>query len=618
MKFSQDFIDRVSEANNLVEIIGQHTILKPSGRGLMGRCPFPDHVEKTPSFSVSEEKQVYHCFGCGKSGNLFTFLRDQQGMGFAEAVEFLAERARIELPRTETNDREELENRKKKNITQANLLAAQFFRRQFLESPEAAHARAYAESRGLLPETLETFKVGYAPQEWSKLTEELQREKIPSEVALQAHLIRAKQSGTGFFDLFRDRLMFPISNKRGDVVAFGGRIINEGTPKYLNSPETPVFQKSRILYGLNETARFIRSEDRAIIVEGYMDLVSLFQAGLKPVVAIMGTAMTEDHAHQLKNLTKNIYLLLDGDQAGITAAERSLPILLKAGFHPKGIILPQELDPDDFVKKYGLDTLENELLKASDLFVLIMNRWIGNKNLGQTDKIAILDRLAPLLISVTDRRLQDLYLKTVASRLSLEPQWVREALRGTSSSASSGPRTSTTSAKNFSSSTNVPNQNVNAISTGENAVKESVFKLSKATKAEASLVAYALKSRANMNYFLEEKALSLMSEGDAKKLFQEILDADRQAPERFDRLVSQFVNKVDKPHLLFVEDEENENGSVGILTMIVKRLKENHLREELKSLAQDLQLQESPEKWERLKQIQIEITLLSKSAKGAV
>ena len=231
----------------------------------------------------------------------------------------------------------------------------------------------YIQKRELSPETIDAFQIGYAPKEWDALTLHLQSHGISTAVAEEARLLIARKEGkSGHFDMFRDRLMFPIINSMNEVLGFGGRIIEQGEPKYLNSPETPVFIKGRVLYGLNQTARFIRSEDQVVIVEGYMDLVALYQAGIKNAAATLGTALTLDHAKIVKRMTRNVLVLFDGDQAGQDAAERSLPLLLQADLYPRGLILPQGMDPDDYVKNYGAEALKILMAEAPDLFSVVL------------------------------------------------------------------------------------------------------------------------------------------------------------------------------------------------------------------------------------------------------
>jgi DNA primase len=338
MKFSQEFIERVSEANNIVDIISQYTQLKPAGGGFMGRCPFPDHPEKTPSFSVSELKQVYHCFGCHKKETYFHFFRTIMACHFAKALNTSLTAPAFRCHRSTRRPRTNkiYLHKKKRLLSQANRLALQYYRENFRNLPAQHPAKIYVQKRGLKSETLETFQVGYANEEWDGLVLYLEKNKVSMQIAEEARLIKARTGGkSGYFDLFRERLIFPIFSAMNEPIAFGGRILVNGEPKYLNSPETALFHKGRVLYGLSETAKFIRTEDQAIVVEGYMDLVSLYQNQIQNVVATMGTALTMDHGKMLSRMTQNVVVLFDGDQAGQTAAERSLPLYWPAMFTQK-------------------------------------------------------------------------------------------------------------------------------------------------------------------------------------------------------------------------------------------------------------------------------------------
>ena len=436
MRFPPDFIERVAEANNIVDIISQYTQLKPTGGGLMGRCPFPDHPEKTPSFSVSEMKQVYHCFGCHKKGNIFTFLQFYNGMSFPEAIEYLANRAHIALPEVPSQDaqKQDFVAKKKKQIAAVNKHAAEFFRLQFKKLPSDHPAKVYASNRGLTGEILDTLQIGYTSEEWDGIIKYFESKAIPLALAEEAKLIKARSGGkTGYFDLFRERLMFPIHSTMGEPIAFGGRILEKGEPKYLNSPETPVFHKGKVLYGLAQTAKFIRSEDQAIVVEGYMDLISLYKSGITNVVATMGTALTPDHGKMLSRITKNIVVLFDGDSAGQTAAERSLPILLSAGLHPRGLVLPDNQDPDDYVTKHGPDALRNAIGQSTDLFSLILSMWMKDYRGEAAQKVNLCDQLEPIFASIQDSRLRQLYLKDAAEKMRVEERWLYHAVTKTTS-----------------------------------------------------------------------------------------------------------------------------------------------------------------------------------------
>ena len=621
MRFSQEFIEKITDSNNLVEVISQYTQLKRSGAQLMGRCPFPDHAEKTPSFSVSESKQVYHCFGCGKSGNLFSFLRDYQGMGFPEAVEFLADRANIALPSPQSPvalDNEEKLKEKKRKISEANRLASKYFFDQFKKLPPQHPVKEYVKKRGLKPETLETFQIGYAGSEWDGLVQHLSQKSIPTEVSESAQLIRAKQQGGGHFDLFRERLIFPIQNHLGDAIAFGGRIIFDGQPKYLNSPETPVFSKSRTLYGLHHTAKFIRAEDLAIVVEGYMDAVSLFQAGIQNVVAIMGTALTSDHCRMIKRMTPHILVLLDGDAAGQNAAERSLPVLLSQGLYPRGLVLPDGQDPDDFVKSQGVEVLKLKIQQSEDLFKIVLKDWMAQYRGEAQQKVQLADRAKPVFEQMSDLRLKKLYVQELAQAMQVHPNWLVEALGGRTQ-LSKTPRIEPAQ---FGEAIPVP------------AKSENVFEieLKNAPSVEQTLLSLSIKSRANFQVFSESKIENFISSAGVKTVLDIAANLSRQGPEKFDRLLSLLVSKVDSPDVLFFNDQihslghifsptQNQAEDTGegteedqtltketqILKDAIKRVRETGIREQLKKLALEMKENPQADTVEKMKMLQTEM-----------
>lgn len=604
MRFSPDFIEKVSEANNLVDIISQYTQLKSSGSGLMGRCPFPDHQEKTASFSVSEHKQVYHCFGCHKKGNIFTFLQNYNGMNFPEAVEYLANRASIPLPAPENPalaEKRDLVSEKKKLLLKANQLAAGYFSEQ-LKNVSADHpVKKYITKRGLSAEVVEAFGIGYAANEWDGLEKYLISKDISLSLAEEARLVKQRSQGkSGFYDIFRDRLMFPIFSAMGEPVAFGGRIIEQGEPKYLNSPETPVFIKGRILYGLSQTARYIRTEDMAIIVEGYMDLVSLYQVGIRNVAATMGTALTPDHGRLLKRMTRNVVVLFDGDSAGMEAAERSLPILLAADLYPKGLTLPNGMDPDDYVKQYGAETLQKALQKAPDLFSMIFDRWTDGYRGDAPEKVKLADKLKPLFEAIPDQRLKQLYLEEASQKMRVSFAWLKGALGGGGNNYQrQGP----------------PTQSMTTNPTSTPVVSDGIqgkISLKGASKVELILIGITLKSRANFEVFLQDGVVTQVSHPGVKKILERAVEVYRQDLNKFDKLTSLLVTFVDQPELLFLSDHASvagddnfsEESESKLLKDCFKRVRENSLREQARNLAKDLKSDSSSDKLEQIMNIQ--------------
>jgi DNA primase len=606
MKFSPEFIEKVRDANNLVDIISQYTQLKPTGSGLMGRCPFPDHQEKTPSFSVSETKQVYHCFGCHKKGNIFTFLQNYQGMNFPEAIEYLAGRASIAMPEKNSdygNEAFDRQKERKKLLNRVNQLANYYFAEQLKRTPNDHPIKKYIEKRGLSQEVLDAFQVGYSTPEWDGLVKYLESKKVPMDLVEEARLAKARTGGkSGYFDIFRDRLMFPILNPMGEAVAFGGRIIEQGEPKYLNSPETPVFIKGKILYGLAQTARYIRTEDQAIIVEGYMDLVSLYQAGIRNAAATMGTALTPDHGKLLKRMTKNVVVLFDGDSAGQEAAERSLPILLSADVHPKGLTLPDGMDPDDFVKAKGAEALKDLMTKAPDLFVLILQRWMEDYRGEASQKVKLCDQLKPILEVVPDSRLKDLYIQEAARRMSVPANWLKEALfkpTGKLASEAQNIRRDTV---------NTQKPDVNESLEPKTVPNSPRFVLKGSPKPEVLLMGLVLKSRANFELYLTENISENISHAAILEILTKAADVYRQDPNKFDKLTSLLVSFVDQPEFLFanenVGDSFDEESERKLLRDVFKRVRDNSLREQAKKLARDLKAEPSEAKMEQLMSIQ--------------
>ncbi len=610
MRYPPEFVDRVQEANNVVDIISQYTQLKQSGNGYMGRCPFPDHAEKTASFSVSEVKQVYHCFGCKKSGNIFSFLKDYNGMNFPEAVEYLADRASVPMPEIEKDqsDHYAIAQDKKKQMLKVNRVANEFYR-EILKRSSANHPiREYILKRKLKAETIEEFQIGFAPSEWDLLTHHLEKQKVSTILAEDARLIKSRKEGQGHFDLFRDRLMFPILSPAGEVLAFGGRIHDQGEPKYLNSPETLVFNKGKVLYGLAQTAKYIRSEDSVVIVEGYMDLVSLFQAGIKNVAATMGTALTAEHAKLIKRITTNVVVLFDSDEAGQRAAERSLPLLLATGLYPRGLILSEAKDPDEFVTRFGLDALQKKIQSAPELFNVVLQMWMADYRGEASQKVKIIDIARPVFDVIPDSRLKSLYAQEMSARMNVSLDWVRTGLT---------------------SNQNRPQARENIrhdiqVTEPQAPIQEAakpVFSISGASHAEILLLQLSLKSRANFEVVMKQQILSQINHLGVKNILEKAEQVYRQDPNKFDRLLSLLIATLDKPELLFSSslsnaiefDEEKENK---MLQDCFKRIQQTYLKAQAKILGLALKQNVDSEKLQEIVDLQRNRLSLNKSVKS--
>lgn len=358
--FTDEFIEQVRSANDIAELIGEHVRLERRGQNLLGLCPF--HAEKTPSFSVSPEKQMYYCFGCHASGTVFSFVMETAKLSFPEAVRALAARANVPLPEAVAASPAVQEKRKERELLyRVNQWVTDYFSSQLQRAQEAKAARDYLARRGLAGDLVEKMKIGYAPAGWSNLVTAAERNQVPLAALVKLGLIVPRQEA-GHYDRFRARVMIPIADERGRIVAFGGRVLDDSVPKYLNSPESVLFDKGRLLFGLHYASPFISKAEVAVLVEGYMDCLSAWQYGIGHVVASLGTALTSAQARLLKRYTNQVILCYDADSSGLRAAMRGLDILAKAGLQVKVATLPSGQDPDDCLRERGAEYFLQDIL----------------------------------------------------------------------------------------------------------------------------------------------------------------------------------------------------------------------------------------------------------------
>ena len=418
----QDFIDDLLAQTDIVDVIEPYVPLKKSGANYMACCPF--HKEKSPSFSVSPAKQFYHCFGCGAHGSAIGFVMQYQNLGFAEAVQQLADRIGLAVPRTKGSLNEPPEARAARKKQQQTLetalqTAAAFYTRQLQTSPQA---QAYAQKRGLSPEIAERYGIGYAPEGWQPLSQEFQ--PYPAPALIESGLVVENEGR--HYDRFRNRLMFPIRNISGSVIGFGGRVLDDTKPKYLNSPDTPLFDKGKNLYGLWEAREAVRDAGRILVVEGYMDAVALAQYGIGYAVAALGTATTAEHIGILFRQTDNVYFCFDGDAAGRKAAWRALENALprlKDGKNLHFLFLPAEHDPDSFVREHGSARFEEALLHESrPLSQYFWDALASGLDLDtQEGKAELIQRAAPLLAQITAPAFAFLLKQKLSGLVGIDP-----------------------------------------------------------------------------------------------------------------------------------------------------------------------------------------------------
>lgn len=358
MAFSESFLQELADKNDIVDVVGSYVSLtKRSGANLFGLCPF--HSEKTPSFSVSPEKQIYHCFGCGKGGSVINFIMEIENLSFPEAVEFLARRAGMEMP----EDRPDENRHRRERMLELNRESARFFFSQLTQSG-GAPARDYLEKRRISPAMVKAFGLGFAPDTWDSLTRAMKAKGFSEQELLAAGLVRAGKSGKGVYDTFRNRLMFPVIDVRGNVIGFSGRILGDGEPKYMNSPETLVFNKSRNLFAMNLAKK--SKNGYILLTEGNIDVVSLHQAGFDSAVASLGTSLTPEQARLISRYTGEVIIAYDNDGAGQKASQRAIGILEKLELKVRVLQIQGAKDPDEFIKARGADAFKNLLEKTDN------------------------------------------------------------------------------------------------------------------------------------------------------------------------------------------------------------------------------------------------------------
>lgn len=425
----EDVIEEIRSRLNLVDIVSEYLQLKKAGRSYMGLCPF--HHEKTPSFTVSPDKQIFHCFGCGTGGNLFTFVMQMENIGFPEVAKMMAKRAGVELPEKQESATAKKKNTEKEHIRKAHLLAMEFYHYILLKSAHGKKALEYLQKRGLSKETVLTFRLGFALDSWDSLRTFLVKKGFQEKFLIRAGLLQARSSGKGSYDKFRNRIIFPIFDVRGQIIAFGGRILGQGEPKYLNSPETLLYDKSRHLYGLNLVRQEIRQRKKAIIFEGYMDVISTYQSGINYGVASLGTSMTEHQAYLLRNQTEEVYLAYDPDEAGQAATTRALEVLKEAGALVKVAELPKGLDPDDYIRKYGKETFEKNIIgKALPVIEYQLKRIKSSYNLSKREEIIQYGKkVIPFLASITSAIERDSYINKISEETNISQESLRQEIK---------------------------------------------------------------------------------------------------------------------------------------------------------------------------------------------
>ena len=422
---SEPVLEQIRQNNDVVEVIGSYFPLKHAGANFRALCPF--HKEKTPSFNVNPQKQIWHCFGCGAGGDVFTFVMKYESLDFITAVRRLAERAGIKLEYEERAG--EPERNQKDSLLKLHELAANFFHHNLMKEPSATVAREYLKKRRITSETAKKWRLGYSPDSWDGLIRYAAAKKFSAELLGAAGLALQRESGDGFYDRFRGRLMFPIGDEQGRTVGFSGRILTDekDQPKYVNSPETAIFQKGRILFALDKAKRAIIDEKYAIVCEGQVDTISCHEAGVENVVAPQGTALTEHHARLLKRYAEEVVLIFDADTAGQNAIVRSADPLWDAGVVIRVAVLPKGHDPDSFVKAFGGEKLKALVTQAPSFFAYLLDRLCQQHDpRSERGKLQIGRQMAEWLARIPTPILLATYAQQTAKRLDIGEDALRK------------------------------------------------------------------------------------------------------------------------------------------------------------------------------------------------
>lgn len=528
--FSTEFIEQVRLASDIISFIAEDTSLKGQGDRYMGLCPFPDHNEKTSSFSVSQSKQVYNCFGCQKSGNIYTYLQELRGMNFVESVHYLARQAGIEIPKGIQKNQGDSNSQ----LIDVNEKTCQFYESQLRRCPPDHPVVKYLNQRGYNKEVIKTFRLGYAPNGnalLKYLNSDAER-KAASSLGLLG-----KSTQGSLYDNFHNRLMFPIVSTRKQVIGFGARALDNSLPKYINSKQSPIFNKGNSFYGLSDSARYLKQKGFLLVVEGYTDFLSLWQAGFKNVVATLGTALTTQHAKTLKRYVDSVMIVFDGDQAGLKASERSLPLLLEESLEAKTICLPNKQDPDDFIKQEGKKSFETAIKDSKDLFFQVLqNRNTKIKSEGK-NLVYLLEEMVPFLQATKKESLFVIYKQRLLDMFGTDKKSMERVLNNFLKTPSRK--------KSYGKESSLQKE-------ADTSSKDEIH-LSKSLKAERLLLVLSLDSPHFLDLFMEEQGLDFLETESIAIIFKKIIEEYGQNTKKFDNILHSVMNKVSDKHLLLKE-----------------------------------------------------------------
>ncbi|KKI88579.1 DNA primase [Bacillus sp. SA1-12] len=426
-RIPEELIEKIQRTSDIVDVISEYVQLKKQGRNFFGLCPF--HGEKSPSFSVSTDKQIFHCFGCGAGGNVFSFLMQHEGYSFIEAAQHLADKANIELPAIAVEQGRTISKDAEKMI-EAHELLKKFYHHLLVNTKEGQTALDYLLNRGFTQEIIDSFEIGYALDSWDFIAKFLVKRGFNPSLMEEAGLLIKKNNADDYFDRFRNRIMFPITDHNGMTIAFSGRVLGDEKPKYLNSPETKVFNKSKLLYNFHRARVHIRKNQQVILFEGFADVISSTRAGVEHGIATMGTSLTEEQAKIIRRNVSEVIVCYDSDSAGIEATMRASKTLKEFGCQIKVAVIPDGLDPDDYIKKFGADKFKNDVIGASvPLMTFKMNYYRRGKNLhNEGERLQYIDHVISELSKLESAVEKEIYLKQLSKEFDLSMEVLKDQL----------------------------------------------------------------------------------------------------------------------------------------------------------------------------------------------
>ena len=556
---NDNVLDEIRDRADIVDLIGEYVDLKRSGSNYMGLCPF--HSEKTPSFSVSPSKSIFKCFGCGVGGDVITFIMKRENLNFPEAVEFLAEKYNVRLSEYKDENKEAREKRNR--LYDINREAAMHFLNNLSSSPKA---QKYLRDRGLSDKTIRAYGLGYSKDSWTDLYDHLTKLGYKEEELLDLNLISKSKNGN-YIDRFRDRVMFPIINKNNKVIAFGARGFGDAKPKYLNSRETPIFHKGSNLFNMNIISRE-SSRQRIILVEGYMDVISLYNSGINYSVASLGTSLTEDQAAIIKKMAKDIYICYDSDKAGINATSRAIDIFLSKSCKPKIIELEGGLDPDDFIKKYGMEGFENKIKSAISYIDFKIKILRENFNLEEAEGLSNFTlESAKILSSIKNPIERDIFVKEFSKKFKISYKAIENYI-------------------NYLNRNKIKSEKKEKFKLKKNT---NVVKSTK-TRAQEELLSYSLLDNDIYNYIKNKIQVFYFTNAMTRASFEEIPKMFEEEME-----VSEFLNLLEKNRLIDSNFKDNILGIIKnihvnekIVDELIKTLERNYLQKEKERILENI------------------------------